>query len=231
MSEFAEIELSLALAAAAKRCAAAGPLQASRQLALGMIAQEGLARPVFCYRAAKLQGVRGDLLELGQTELSAPGMAATSSRLSAVTALVCTLGPALEARVSGLCAKRSISLALALDELGNAMLMYTARRAVLAVRKECRSQGLTTGDTLTPGGSGLPLAQQGAVLQLAGGDRLGVSVTEQGMLWPVKSRSLIVGMGAGLSPQPSRKRCQQCSSGGHCRYRLHPKAGGKLCPN
>ncbi len=226
-----QIELSLALAAAEKRCAAAGPGQTARRKALTMIAAEGLATPAFCYRCSPLVGVNGNTLELGLASLDAPGLAPLSSRLTAVAAVACTLGPALEARVSELCRERSMSLALALDELGNAMLMYTARCAALAVRRECRSQGLTSGDTLSPGGNGLPLAQQGAVLELAGGDRLGVWTTAQGMLSPIKSRSLVMGAGHGLAAQPLRRRCESCSSGETCRYRRKARHDGRLCPS
>ena len=231
MSEVAEIDISLALAAAAGHSLASGPSRAPRQRALAMITEEGLARPAFCYLDCQVSGVRGARLELGTTTLEVPGMAGISSRLTAVTALACTLGPALEARVSGLCSQRSMSLALALDELGNAMLMYAARFAALAIRKEARSRGLTTGDTLTPGGPGLALADQAAVLALAGGDRLGITVNGQGMLSPVKSRSLIVGLGMGLSAQPARRRCEVCSSGAHCSYRRRTTRGGRLCPS
>lgn len=220
MSTTVEIDISRALAATAKRsCAAGSAFPGMRREAVRMITGEGLAAPVFCYRTVPVRDITGDMFDLGHISLHVPGLAEISSKLSAVASIVCTLGAALESRVSELCAERKMSLALALDEIGNGVLMYTARCATLAIKREAHWQNLSSGDTLTPGGSGLHLEQQSAVVQMAGGGNMGVSVTSQGMLSPVKSRSMIVGIGQGLSAQPLHKRCETCSSREQCIYR------------
>jgi hypothetical protein len=219
MSVIGEIDISAALVAAAKRPLSSGTSQKSRRAALDMIGQESLARPVFSYSIVPLQGVNDDLLDFGNSALRVPGLTAVSNRLTAVTAVVCTPGAALEARVSGLCKERKLTLAFVLDELGNELLMYTVRQALLQIRLEARRQSLTSGSSLSPGCSGFGLDQQAAVVALAGGEHLGISVTSQGMLHPVKSRSLIIPVGTGLSAQPLHKRCETCSSRKKCRYR------------
>lgn len=216
-----ELDPALALAAAARAGSAAGAGRAAWRQALAMVADEGFARPVFCFRTLEILRCDGETLELGPdpSSLPVPELARLAGRLKAVTAAACTLGPALEARVSELCAARRMSLAHALDGVGNAMLMYTARCAAHAVRRSFRGLGLTTGDPLSPGGRGIRLDLQGAVLELAGAERLGVSATLQGMLSPVKSRTLLVGAGTGLRAQPFRRRCESCPSAAGCRYR------------
>jgi hypothetical protein len=111
-------------------------------------------------------------------------------------------------------------MALALDALGNELLIYTARFAALKMRSEARRLGYSTGDMLTPGGRGLALDQQARVIGLAGGEQIGITVTQQGMLSPVKSRSMLVGVGLGLAAKPMRRRCETCSSRERCSYRM-----------
>jgi hypothetical protein len=213
------IDIARALAAAAKKPRAAGAKPKARGEAVAMIEKEMLAAPAFTYRTLPVREVHGELLDFGDALLRAPGLEPFSSQLTAVTAVVCTLGPALEARISALCAGRKLSLALALDEVGNELLFYTVRHVTLLIRGETRRRGLSAGATFSPGCRDLPLDQQAGVIAMAGGERLGITVTEKGMLFPVKSRSLVVGIGMGLSAPPLHRRCDTCSSRDTCRYR------------
>lgn len=214
-----EIDIPAAVAAVSRRPLSAGTAQKTRSAALEMIVQESLVTPVFCYRIVPVRAVCDDVLDLGDSSIRVPGLVDVSTRLTAVAAVVSTLGAAFAARVSYLCTDRKLSLAFVLDELGNELLMCTVRQALLQIRREVRRQRLSSGSSLSPGCSGFALNQQAAVVALAGGERLGISVTSQGMLHPVKSRSMIIPIGTGLSAQPLHKRCETCSSRKKCRYR------------
>jgi hypothetical protein len=184
-----------------------------------MVGQESLASPAFTYRIEPVRAVCDGVLDLGSSSIRVPGLVDVSTRLTAVAAVVSTLGAAFEARVSDLCTERRLSLAFVLDELGNELLMYTVRQALQQIRREVRRQRLSSGSSLSPGCSGFALDQQAAVVALADGGRLGASVTSQGMLHPVKSRTMIIPIGTGLSAEPLHKRCETCSSRKKCRYR------------
>ena len=221
MAVVADLDLSRALAAAMKRPRATDAALKARQESLSLIAAESLIAPKCSYRTIAVRKTCEPSAELvlGDATLQTTGFAAISSQLTGVSAVACTLGPALEQRISALCAERRLSLALALDDLGNELLIYAVRLAVLKIRGEARRLGCSTGNTLTPGGRGLSLDQQAKVIDLAGGGQIGVTVTHQGMLFPVKSRSMLVSVGQGLAAQPLRRRCDTCSSRERCRYR------------
>ena len=220
MAVVADIDLSRAFAAAMKRPRATGAALKARRESLSLIASESLLSPKCSYRNIASSMTRGTPAELllGDAALQTPGFEAVGG-LTGVAAVACTLGPALEQRVSDLCAERKFSLALALDELGNELLIYTVRMAAWKVRGEARRLGLSTGDTLTPGGRGLSLDQQARVVGLAGGEQIGITVTQEGMLLPLKSRSILVSVGKGLKAKPWRRRCETCSSREQCKYR------------
>ena len=70
-----------------------------------------------------------------------------------------------------------MSLALALDTLGNQMLMEASRRLQDRILADVTKRGLTMAGELRAGDPGLALEAQPAVLRLAGGATIGVTIT------------------------------------------------------
>jgi hypothetical protein len=213
------IDVPLALAALEKRPSRTGTAPKVRHAAVAMIRDEALAKSEFVFRVVPVQNSLDADFGFGESRLHVPALADVASKVTSVASIVCTLGTSLEARVSALCIERKLSLALAIDEVGNELLFNSVRQALLQIRREARRQCVSSGNSFSPGCSGFALDQQAGVVALAGGDRLSISVTSHGMLNPVKSRSLIVPIGAGLSAQPLHRRCDECSSRKQCRYR------------
>ena len=101
---------------------AGGPLRQRgrfRRDALDLVERENLLNAAFCYRIVPLDEPPSDVLRAGGEALDAPRLVPSTGQLTAVAVGVCTLGPALEQRATALFAERRMSLALALDELGN----------------------------------------------------------------------------------------------------------------
>jgi hypothetical protein len=219
MPMISTIDVPAALTALEERPPRTGTAPKFRQAAVTMIRDESLAKPAFVFRIVPVQNSCAADFGFGENRLRVPALADVASNVTAVASVVCTLGTSLEARVSALCVERRVSLALALDEVGNELLLNSVRQALLLIRREARRKSLSSGNSFSPGCSGFDLDQQAGVVTLAGGDHLSVFVTSHGMLNPVKSRSLIVPIGAGLSAQPLHRRCDVCTSRNQCRYR------------
>jgi len=181
-----------------------------------MLAREPLTSPAFTYRIRPAKIAGGGMIDLGEAFLHAPAFAAEPGELIAVAAAACTLGAALQDRISELFATRRRSLALALDTLGNELLFRLADRATAAIRRDARREGLGTGIEIGPGDPGLPLDQHAVVLALAGSWRNGIVVTEAGMLAPVQSLSLLVALGRNLRQRSAKARCACCPSRDRC---------------
>lgn len=215
----ATIDLERALAAAALRSHRRGSSAPNRREALAVIQTHSLASPAFCYRVYEIHGREGDRLDLGPHRLRAASLADAAPPLTRVAAVVCTLGPELEGAVSDLTSDRRYTRAMALDEVGNDLLFYVARYAALAIRAQVARHGEGVRCFISPGGAQIGLDQQPMVLRMAGGDDLGITVSGGSMLWPVKSRTMVIGIGPGASHHSVRKRCADCSSRHTCRYR------------
>ena len=192
-----------------------------REAALAEIERDALAAPAFSYRILPVRSARGDAIDLGEAILDAPQLAAQPGELIAVAAVACTLGPGFQQRISELFAARRPSLALALDSVGNELLFRVADRALAAVRRDARRDGLGVGPEASPGDPGVPLDLQATVLTLAGAAPGGIAIVHGGMLSPVHSLATLVALGHNLPRHSASARCGRCPSANRCAIRAN----------
>ncbi len=187
-----------------------------RRDALDLVKRENLLNAAFSYRIVPLDEPPSDVLRAGGEALDAVRLVPETGQLTAVAVGVCTLGSALEQRATALFAERRMSLALALDELGNHILFALSRRVQDRIVIEARKQHLTAAGELRAGDPGLPLQAQAAVQRLAGAESIGVTVTQGQVLHPLKSMSMVLGVGIDL-PAARWSRCDDCPSAPKCK--------------
>lgn len=187
-----------------------------RRAAIDLIKREGLLAAAYRFRIVPLDEPPGDVLRAGGEVLDAARLIPDSGQLTALACGVCTLGGRIERRLTALVAERRISLALALDKVANDLLFVLVRRAQDRFVAEARKHQLTVAGELRAGDPGLPLHAQAAVWRLSGGDSIGVTVTEGQALRPLKSISMVLGVGIDL-PAAHWSRCDDCPSAPKCR--------------
>ena len=187
-----------------------------RREAIALIAHEDLIDPAYSYRIVPLDESPRDCLHVGGEVLHAMRLVPDSGELTAVAAAVCTLGLPLERRTTELFAERRTSLALALDTVGNELLFALSRRLQDRILAEARKLQLSAAGELRAGDPGLPLAAQAAVLRLAAADAIDVTMSSSQLLSPLKSISMILGIGIDLPPA-LWSRCDACPSSSKCR--------------
>jgi len=210
------VDLSLALRQLFARPGSSRCDARARVGALEMIEREALARPAFGYRILPVKIVRGNAIDVGGAALDAPVLAAEIGELKAVAAAACTLGSAVQERISALFATRRRSLALALDTVANELLFRLADRASATIRREARRAGLGAGIEVSPGDAGMPLEQQAGALALADAARIGIHTIGVGMLAPMKSLCFLVALGPNLRRRSAAGRCHCCPSRDRC---------------
>lgn len=203
----------------AKAGGPSGPTRAAvraRAEALRLAEDEGLVEAAYVWRIVELEAARQGVLHCGGEAIPAPWLIPASGRLTALAAGACTIGGKLEARVRSLFAEKRASVALALDTLGNELLSAASRRVQDGLLGEVKRRGLSMAGELRAGDPGLDLEAQGAVLRLARGDTIGIGKTRLAMLSPVKSMSVIYGVGVDLPPA-RWSRCDRCPSRAKCK--------------
>ncbi len=194
-----------------------------RRDAIELARSENLADAAYSYRIVALGAPAAASLVLGPETLYAPQLLPQSGELTAVACAVCTLGPALGQRVGALFAERRASLAAALDELGNELLMALSRRAQDRLQADVTRRGLTMAGELRAGDPGLALSAQASVVRLAMGDAIGVTVSPGGLMRPLKSTSMVLGVGVDL-PVVRWSRCDPCPSRHKCRVAMQAES-------
>ena len=194
-----------------------------RDKALALAREERLIDAAYSYCIVPLDAPAADLLYAGGERLFAPWLLPASGELTAVACGVCTLGPNFERRASELFALHQASLAMALDELGNQLLFDVSRRAQDRMQADAARRGLSMAGELRPGDPGLALGAQAAVLRLAQAETIGISLSAGGLMHPVKSCSMVLGIGVDL-PAVQWSRCDHCPRREKCRVAEHAGA-------
>jgi hypothetical protein len=181
-----------------------------------LIERENLIAPAFSFRFAELEAPADATLQVGGESLYAPRLLPEAGELTALACGVVTIGPGLERRVASLFAEKCYSLALALDDIGNQLLFGATRRAQDSMLAAARKQQLSMAGELRPGDPGLALQAQSLVLRLADAASVGVELTRGHALTPLKSVSMVLGVGIDLPPA-RWSRCDECPSRATCR--------------
>ncbi len=174
------------------------------------LAQELQSRitPRFTWRAFDL--TPDSALRLPPSESAARML----SGCTGAAVLVCTLGAEFDLWLRQL-QHRDMARAVMLDALGSAYVESGCDAAEDAIR--ARFPGMYLTDRFSPGYGDLPLDVQPTLLALAGGSRIGVTVTPSLLMAPQKSVTAIVGIAD--TPQPARIRgCAYCSLRGRCGF-------------
>jgi hypothetical protein len=139
-----------------------------------------------------------------------------------LAAVVCTIGPALEKRVSELSAQGASTAALMLDGIGSAAAESVADHVNRRICRDAAHQGLMAGPRLSPGYGAWPIEDQRVIFNIVPAERIGVHLNEQGMMIPVKSVSFCVGLGRDLPEHGATDPCRYCNLK-DCRYRKVPR--------
>ncbi len=202
--------------AAAPRAAGRASLERFRDEALALLRAEPLLDPAYAYRFIAIDEVRQGELSVGGRRLRAPWLLPECGVLTAVACCVATLGEGPENRIRRLFAERRASLALALDSCANELLFALSRLAQDDMLKAATGQGLAMAGELRSGDPGLALDTQDTVLALAGAAGIGVSLSAGQVMHPLKSTSMVLGVGIDLPPA-RWSRCDPCPNRPRCR--------------
>jgi len=136
-----------------------------------------------------------------------------------VILILCTIGPELEKFARQVMAQDSI-YGLALDGTGSAAVEALANAACNYFENQASARNWQTTIPLSPGMIGWDVEiGQHQIFDLLDSAQIGVSLDRGGYMLPLKSLSLILGMGPDLTGKGST--CDYCSMKNICRYQNH----------
>lgn len=194
----------------------------SRSLRLVQATQRALAegaallRPAVLYEEFQVQALRHQrLLVSGEGVLEGELIARHLAQAEEVLVIICTIGDALEKRASQAMEQKPV-YSLALDGVGAAV-EALANAACTRLAEQAAARGLKTTIPLSPGMAGWPLMEgQQQIFALLDSRRIGVVLTEHGLMLPWKSLSIVLGVGRHV--QRAGRPCDSCEMRETCRY-------------
>ena len=138
-----------------------------------------------------------------------------------IAIVVCTLGPKLEeASKNYFMAKKPVR-GLLLDGIGSAAVDCLEQEACSLISQQATLNGYLASSPISPGMPEFPLSEQRQVLKLAHAAEIGVSLTSSGVMQPLKSASMVVGIGQNVLTWTAAQACASCNMYHICHYRIY----------
>jgi hypothetical protein len=136
---------------------------------------------------------------------------------SQVALAVCTVGPALEERMSDLFAAGDAVRAVALEGAGVAAVRQVSTQLGVFICDAATARGLQVGMRASPGQEGWSIQQQRVLFGLVPAEEIGVQLTSSCLMLPRKSVSFVIGLGPEM--RADSVPCDFCSKRDRCQWR------------
>jgi hypothetical protein len=187
---------------------------------LAEISTGKLINPAAGYRIIEVKQVKPGRMELHDgTIFAAPILTHRLARASALAVGVITIGRAISEAISGYFSTGENLKAILMEEIANALLFKTSDHFQDVIDNEAARLGLQASGQLAPGNEGFDFTQQPQVLALAGAERVGISLSATGLMDPVHSTSVLIGIGKRMPRWSQFESCQSCPSRDKCVHR------------
>lgn len=184
---------------------------------------EALMTPRLVYRSAAVAGRSAHAIRAGGEALHIPEIGRLWGSVEAVGAGICTVGPAIEARVRGLFEEREFALAMMLDSVASAAVESLAEHANDLLCQAALPVGLKVTNRISPGYAGWDTWEQQALFRLCPGEPIGVALNAACVMTPAKTISFLVGIGPEARVDHYFAQCRRCWMK-DCAYRRAPAA-------
>jgi hypothetical protein len=177
-----------------------------------------LLQPAALVHSLPVESITHECLNLtGGGSLSGPAIARFLAPAQEIVSVICTIGDQMEILISE-AMKSEPGLGLALDGLANGAVENLGTEVCRYYERAAIQRGWQCSLPVSPGMEGWPLADaQKQVFALVDAALVGVRLTDSAVMLPLKSASMILGLGAHITVQGDP--CDFCNLRETCRYR------------
>ena len=185
------------------------------------VADDHLLEAAIAYEIYPITRVAPHQLSLaGNNRLHGSLLTSTLSSAEELVTVVYTIGLKVEKRVTGYFGRGEPLRGLLLDGIGNAAVGSLAQEACKLITSVALLRGHQASSPFSPGMPGFPITEQRPLFQLAAAEQIGVSLTASGVMVPLKSASMVIGLGQQVTTWTQTEVCTRCNLGRTCHYRL-----------
>ncbi|MGC8780889.1 MAG: hypothetical protein ACP5UQ_08505 [Anaerolineae bacterium] len=179
-----------------------------------------LVRPAAVWDEFAIQEFQHERLVLvGGAKIGGGPVVSVVAGASHLVMAVCTAGPALSARVSEHQRHGHRLRALFLDDLGSWAVDQVRQQLCRTIEANAAARGWRASAALSPGESEWSVTDQAVIFRVLDTRPIGVTLTESLVMSPIKSLSLIAGIGPGPLGIEGGSNCDFCTIRERCAYR------------
>lgn len=191
---------------------------------LAGVQNDHLLEPAIAYEIYSLTEFRYGPQPFGNSKMiHDPSLRSLLLGAEGVAAVVCTIGPKLEKQAANYFKQDEPLRGVLLDGIGSAAVDLLAEEVCQLMTEKASSRGHQAGSPISPGMQGLPITEQQQLINMVPAEEIGVSLTSSGILSPLKSSSMVIGMGPSMKMWTRADVCSQCSLRKTCPYRKEAK--------
>ena len=179
-----------------------------------------LVQPAAAWDTYAIREFRHERLVLADgTKIGGGPVAAVVAGASELAIGVCTAGGAISSRSTELQRDGQRLRAMFLDDLGSWAVDQVRQQVCGAIEADATGRGWRASASLSPGESEWPVAEQSVIFALLDTGPIGVALSESMVMSPIKSLSLIVGIGPGPLGVEGASNCDFCTIRDRCKHR------------
>ena len=128
----------------------------------------------------------------------------------------CTIGPRLEEEVRRSSHEGEVARAFIMDTVGSVAVAKYSKYINLLISQEAAARGWESGMPIMPGTRGIDLELQRILFDIVDAKQIGLRVTKQNILVPLKSLSMIIGVGPEVTIGSAGHDCKICPKMNKC---------------
>ena len=177
-------------------------------------------RPAAIWDAFPIREFRHERLILADgTKIGGGPVTAVVAGASELVVVICTVGSAISQRVSEHQREGLRLRAMFLDDFGSWAVDQVRQQVCRAIEADAAARGWRASVALSPGESEWSVTEQAIIFKLVDARSIGVTLSESMVMSPIKSLSLIVGVGPGPLGVEGGGNCEFCTIRERCTHR------------
>jgi hypothetical protein len=184
------------------------------------IKDDCLLEPAIAYKIYPVTDIDQERLSVANIALHSPLFASVLPNAEKLAVILCTIGSKLENKVTKYLSKGEPLRGMLLDGMGSTAVDLLAQEACKLISRIALSHGHQASSPISPGMSGFPITEQRQLFQLVPSAQIGVNLSTSGVMVPLKSVSMVVGIGKGMVVRTQAEVCASCNLNRTCHYRV-----------
>jgi cobalamin-dependent methionine synthase I len=195
---------------------------------LSSISNEHLLEPAIAYELYDIASIIKDAVYLSEEVVfHSHLLASVLAPAKQLAVIACTIGPKLEEKASTYFKSKEQLKGYLLDGIGSAAIDQLSAEACHIIGSEAAASGYQTGSPVSPGMPGmLPISEQKTLFELVPADDIGIHLTHLQVMFPIKSISMVIGIGPMMTMWTQAEVCARCDLTQTCTHKNYPAAQG-----